>query len=91
MEARKLHEPISLDRRRLLGTTAAGIVTVGFAGVMSSPLMAASDAVRPLSRSTFPKRTSLIFAGAFTLRAGLTGRRSMTARRAYRSRSSSSW
>ena len=47
METKKLHEPVSLDRRRLLGTTAAGIVTVGFAGVMSSPLMAASDAVRP--------------------------------------------
>ncbi len=47
MATSKLREPVSLDRRRLLRITAAGIATAGFAGLMPSPLTAASDAIRP--------------------------------------------
>jgi pimeloyl-ACP methyl ester carboxylesterase len=47
MQTSKLRGSISLDRRRLLSTTAASIVAAGFAGVLPSPLMAAGDASRP--------------------------------------------
>src|SRR5262245_24701101 len=46
MEIGKFSETASLDRRRLLGTTAAGIVA-GLAGLMPSPLLSAGDPVRP--------------------------------------------
>jgi pimeloyl-ACP methyl ester carboxylesterase len=47
MKTSKLREPASLDRRRLLSITAAGIATAGLVGLMPSPLRAASDAIRP--------------------------------------------